>query len=45
MVMRQLFRAGTNKLEAGGQQLTPEQKEAQKRVNKAIKATRRINRI
>ena len=45
MVMRQLMRAGTKSLEAGGQPMTPEQKAAQKRVAKAIKATRRINRI
>ena len=45
MVLRHLMRAGTKHAASGGQSLTPEQREAQKRVNKALKATRRINRI
>lgn len=45
MLMRQLLRAGTKNLASGGTPLTREQKEAQKRVAKAIKATRHINRI
>ncbi len=45
LVMRQLLRVGMQTMNANGTPLTPEQREAQKRVNKAIKASRRINRI
>jgi hypothetical protein len=45
MVLRQLMKAGINQVEASGKPLTAEQKAAQKRVQKAIKATQRMNRI
>ena len=45
MVFNQLIRTGTSKLEKSGDPLTAEQKAAQKRVRKVMKAARRMHRI
>ncbi len=45
MILRQLTKVGIDHVQAGGKPLTAEQKAAQKRVRKAIKATQRMNRI
>jgi hypothetical protein len=45
MILRQLINSGMTRATAASGALTKEQKEAQKRVRQAMKATRRMNRI
>lgn len=44
-LFNQLLKSGASKLEKSGPGLTADQKAAQKRVRKVMKATRRMNRI
>jgi hypothetical protein len=45
MILNQFMKVGASRLENSGPTLTPEQKAAQKRVRKVMRATRRMNRI
>ena len=45
MILRHLTKAGTDRPTNGSQRLSAEQKAAHKRVQKAIRATERMNRV
>ena len=45
MILRRLVKAGTKQLGSDQTPMTAEQREAQKRVRKAMKATQRMHRI